>query len=394
MSQVNRWRFRALAIFALVLATWGASSPQERLPGPHLSLALSFAAAWVATLFMTSNPLWRRVAMIAGLLASGAATLLDPSLNTMLVVSVGWAGALIPWQRMSYLGAVTVIFACSVTLLASGRVTDWASLMVIVRTAQFFNMIFLYAVVLLLGRFATDNSDARRAQAKALAELQEAHAELKERAATVEELATLRERARLSRELHDTLGHALSAITVQLEAARRLMPQQPSMADDLLRETQEAARTAMRDLRVHLSELRESSGPEDLGDALRRMAESAASQNGWRVEAQLEEVALSGGARKALFQVAKEALENCERHARAGRVLVRLEPQGAGARLTIEDDGSGFDPGRIAPDHFGIAGMRERMRELGGDLRVESLPGHGTRVTGTLPAEAVAMGGA
>jgi signal transduction histidine kinase len=124
------------------------------------------------------------------------------------------------------------------------------------------------------------------------------------------------------------------------------------------------------------------------------MAESAASQNGWRVEAQLEEVALSGGARKALFQVAKEALENCERHARAGRVLVRLEPQGAGARLTIEDDGSGFDPGRIAPDHFGIAGMRERMRELGGDLRVESLPGHGTRVTGTLPAEAVAMGGA
>ncbi len=394
MSQVNRWRFRALAIFALVLATWGASSPQERLPGPHLSLALSFAAAWVATLFMTSNPLWRRVAMIAGLLASGAATLLDPSLNTMLVVSVGWAGALIPWQRMSYLGAVTVIFACSVTLLASGRVTDWASLMVIVRTAQFFNMIFLYAVVLLLGRFATDNSDARRAQAKALAELQEAHAELKERAATVEELATLRERARLSRELHDTLGHALSAITVQLEAARRLMPQQPSMADDLLRETQEAARTAMRDLRIHLSELRESSGPEDLGDALRRMAESAASQNGWRVEAQLEEVALSGGARKALFQVAKEALENCERHARAGRVLVRLEPQGAGARLTIEDDGSGFDPGRIAPDHFGIAGMRERMRELGGDLRVESLPGRGTRVTGTLPAEAVAMGSA
>ncbi len=392
MSQVNRWRFRVLALLGFALATWATWSSQGGPRGPHLGIAFAFAGAWVASLFLTSNPFWRRVAMLLGLLAGAAATLFDPGLNTLLAVSVGWAGAMIPWRRMAYLGVAVVLFACAVSVLASGQVTGWQPLLAIVQSAQFFNVLFLYGVVLLLGRFATDNTDARRAQQRALEELQAAHAELQERAATVEELATLRERARLSRELHDTLGHALSAVTVQLEAARRLMPQQPGRADDLVRETQEVARSAMRDLRVHLSELREPSGPQDIGEAVRRLADLAASQNGWRVAVQVVSVELPERGRKAMFQVAKEALENCERHARATRVLLTLEPKGANAVLTVEDDGCGFAPERIAPGHFGIAGMRERLRELGGDVIVESSPGHGTCVTGTLPTTATGGG--
>ncbi len=394
MSQVNRWRFRIIALLAMTLAIWAASSQQQKLPAPHLGLALGFAAAWVGTLFMTTGVTWRRIAVIAGLLVSAIATFLDPGLSTMLVVSVGWAGAQIPWRRMRSLGVATVLFACVVTVLASGRVTDWATLLQIVRTAQFFNVVFLASVVLLLGRFATDNSVARREQGEALAELRQAHAELQRRAAAVEELATLRERARLSRELHDTLGHALSAITVQLEAVRRLMPQQPDQADGLLREAQEAARAAMRDLRVHLSELREPSAPEDLEAALRQIAASAATLNGWRIRVDVKDVAVSERGRKALFQVAKEALANCEHHAKAHQVLLRLEHDGTNATLTVDDDGCGFDPGKIARDHFGIAGMRERLAELGGELKVESSPGHGTRVTGTLPCRQAAQGGA
>ncbi len=393
MRQLSGWRIRILVLVALALTAWAASSQHSASRGPHLGLALGFAGAWAATLFMTGRATWRHVAVIVGLLLSAVATLFEPGLSTMLVVSVGWAGAQIPWNRMRALGVLTVLFACAVTVLASGQVS-WSNWTAIIRTAQFFNVVFLYGVVLLLGRFATDNSTARRAQAAALEELQQAHAELQRRAATAEELAALRERVRLSRELHDTLGHALSAITVQLEAVRRLMPREPSQADGLLRETQEAARAAMRDLRVHLSALRQGGAPEDLAEALRQMAQAAAVQGGWQLEADIRDVEVSEHGRRALFQVAKEALANCERHARASRVLVRLAPEGQSAALTIGDDGRGFDPARVARDHFGLAGMRERLQELGGELTVDSRPGQGTRVTGILPRRADAVGGA
>ncbi len=354
MSLFSGWRIRVLVLIALALTVWAAASRPAESPGPHFGLGLGFAGGWAAMLIMTNRPKWRYVAVVVALLLSAAGTLVEPGLNTMLVVSVGWAGAQIPWKRMGSLGVLTVLFACAITVLASGQVGS-ANVFDILRTAQFFNVVFLYGVVLLLGRFASDSRVARQAQTAALEQLQQAHAELQRLAATAEELAALRERARLSRDLHDTLGHALSAITVQLEAVRRLMPREPGQADVLLRETQETARAAMRDLRVHLAELREPGAPEDLAEALRQMAATAATQHGWQLVADIQDVDVS-------------------EHGR--------------------DDGCGFDPARVARDHFGLAGMRERLQELGGDLAVESSPGQGTCVTGTLPIAAAATGGA
>ncbi len=396
MNSDNRMRFRILALLALAITIW-TNWGNHALQAPRFGLTLGVTAlllgTWIAALFMTRVEAWNRISAVVGLGASALATIADPGLSTLMVVSVGWVGSHISWPRMRSLGVATVVFACAVSVVATGRVTGWPAILTIIGEPQFVNLVFLFSVALLLGRFATDNTAARQAQAVALAELQKAHAELQRRAATVEELATLRERARLSRELHDTLGHALSGITVQLEAVRRMMPQQPSRADELLREAQEEARSAMRDLRVHLSELREASAPEDLPQALRLLAEAAAAQAGWTLALDVRDAALPAGGRQALFQVAKEALANCERHAGAHRVLLRLAPAGADAALTVEDDGCGFDPGRIAKDHFGIAGMRERLTELGGELAIETGPGRGTRVTATLPCRQEVVGG-
>ena len=389
INEQYRWRARVVALIALAVTVWGASRGHAALRGPHVGLALVLTLAWIGALFVSHSEPWNRIAAIIGLAVSALATLLDPGLSTLLVISVGWTGAHISWRNMRTVGTATILFAFLVDLVASNHVTSWSGFVALVHNPQFFsvvlNLVFLFGVVLLLGRFATDNLRVRMEQAKALAELQQAHAELQRRHATVEELATLRERVRLSRELHDTLGHALSGITVQLEAVRRLLNREPDRADDLLREAQEEARAAMRDLRLYLSQLRAPGVPGDLAQALRSMAQAMAAESGWTLEADLEAAQLPENARAALYQVAREALTNCQHHAAAHRVWLRLAPQGVKAVLSIRYDGQGFDATSIAQGHFGIAGMRERLAELGGELTIEGGLGQGTSVVGMLP---------
>jgi two-component system NarL family sensor kinase len=91
------------------------------------------------------------------------------------------------------------------------------------------------------------------------------------------------------------------------------------------------------------------------------------------------------GVEVALFRIAEEALGNVARHAGAGTARLRLELLPESAALEVEDDGRGFDPGAVPADRFGLVGMRERARLLGGELRVESAPGAGTRVLARVP---------
>ncbi len=317
---------------------------------------------------------------MVGFAAAVTATLAYPALATLLMISVGWAGAQISWRGLRIWGSAAVLGASLTLIAVGGRLA-----LHLVLSPAFLNMVILFTVLLLLGRLAADNNTIRDAQARSLAELRIAHAELQERAVMAEELATLRERNRLSRELHDTLGHALSAVTVQMEAVHRLLPTDLGKADALLRETQETARAAMRDLRHYLSDLREPSVPRDLAATLRQMCEEAAIRNGWTAITVVSPVELPEAGRGAMVRVAKEALQNCERHARPHHVRVELRSDATQVSLRIRDDGCGFDPERVAENRFGLQGMRERLVELGGDLCIESQIGVGTTVTGTLP---------
>jgi signal transduction histidine kinase len=86
-----------------------------------------------------------------------------------------------------------------------------------------------------------------------------------------------------------------------------------------------------------------------------------------------------------MYQVAKEALENCMKHARASQLTVSLSEDATSLVLMISDDGVGFDPGRKPDGHFGLAIMRERVSALGGSLYIDSWPGEGCRITAVLP---------
>jgi DNA-binding NarL/FixJ family response regulator/signal transduction histidine kinase len=215
------------------------------------------------------------------------------------------------------------------------------------------------------------------------------------------EAAALRERNRLAREIHDTLAQALTGIVLQLEAVESLM-EQPDLHEDL-RPARQAAREALAETRAlarhALEETRRSvmgltatplerlSLPEALQQELESFGQQARLRTAFMTSG--EERPLSEEQKTALFRIAQEAMHNIRKHAKAERVRVALRYEEREARLSVEDDGVGFDvsvlraPG--AAGGYGLYGMQERARLLGGEARVESAEGWGTRVFVRLP---------
>jgi len=218
-------------------------------------------------------------------------------------------------------------------------------------------------------------------------ELETANTKLALQAAQAEELAVLRERSRLARELHDTLGHALTTITVQLEAAELSLERRPDKARTLLTQSRELSRAATSELRLSLSDLRSESassrGEQSFRDQLTALAQSTGLPT---VQLDLADVQLSPQQQHALIRIASEAVQNARRHAHARQIRLELHQTPHDTRLSVSDDGQGFDGQQpTAAGHYGLTGMRERLVLLGGQLEVHSSPGGGTRVVARLP---------
>jgi signal transduction histidine kinase len=203
------------------------------------------------------------------------------------------------------------------------------------------------------------------------------------------------ERNRLARELHDSVTQSLYSVTMYTEAAARLLTSgQQATAAEYLRDARDTAQEALREMRLLIFELRplalEKSG---LAAALQARLDAVEKRGG--VQAELRVAGVEGmadvdwlplAAQQELYDLAQEALNNSLKHAGAEKVLICLELEGDRVRLEVEDDGAGFDPAAAsARGGLGLPGMRERAQRLGGQLRIESAPGKGTRVTVEVP---------
>ena len=218
-------------------------------------------------------------------------------------------------------------------------------------------------------------------------QLVDANRRLADHAATLENLATSRERNRLARELHDTLAHALSGTAVQLQAVKTLLQVDPAAAAAELHDAERQIRHGLSESRRAIGALR-AAPLETLGlaEALRQRATTLAQRAELALTCRVTSPsALSPLAEQTLFRIADEALRNVEQHAAAGTVLVALAQAPDGVRLEIADDGLGFDPATTLPERFGLLGMSERAALIGAQLRIESAPGAGTRINIWLP---------
>ncbi|MFJ3392399.1 sensor histidine kinase [Leifsonia aquatica] len=207
-------------------------------------------------------------------------------------------------------------------------------------------------------------------------------------AVTEHESGVLAERARLAREIHDTLAQGLSSIQLLLHAAERADPDGPGV--EHIRLARETAATGLADARRFIREL----APPDLDDqglggALRRLARTQWAAQGLEVEVRVADaVPLPMHVQTALLRIAQGAVANVVQHAHADSAVIELVADADGLRFTVSDDGDGFDlraaeagDGGATSDSFGLQAARERVQQLGGTLVVESAPGRGTSLT-------------
>jgi two-component system NarL family sensor kinase len=214
------------------------------------------------------------------------------------------------------------------------------------------------------------------------------------------EMAVLEERARLAREIHDTLAQQLTGIVIQLEAAQALVNRDPDRSLPALASAQELARSALAEARRSVWDLRPAplsstglvAAAENEVERFRHRTGIAARL---RAEHMVPPPALRPQSEVTLLRITQQALANIAAHSGASRVTVRLRNLGDHVELTVRDNGHGFDTSALPLGSFGIVGMAERVRIAGGTFQVESVPSRGTTITVDLPVAADAgKGGA
>ena len=234
---------------------------------------------------------------------------------------------------------------------------------------------------------------AHTAKDVANARLAAAHTQLQEYSAQVEELSVIRERNRIAREIHDTLGHALTLLSVQLETATQLEARgDPRLHEELL-QARQVAKACLTEVRHSVEALRpDEASAGSLQEQLRKLvAEFETTCRQTQITLDLEEAThpLNPEVCLTLYRCAQEALTNIRKHAHATKVLLRLSTSGGEAgqvELTVLDNGQGCEPiHEQSTSGFGLRGMRERVALLDGRLSAGPQPGHGWRVDVVLP---------
>jgi PAS domain S-box-containing protein len=190
------------------------------------------------------------------------------------------------------------------------------------------------------------------------------------------------ERRRLARELHDAVSQTLFSASVIAEALPRLWQRDPEKVRGGLAQLHSLTRGALAEMRALLLELRPTALMEaNLEDLLQQLTDAFASRS--RVHILLDMAGhyqFPSEVRIALYRISQEALNNVIKHARAKEVVVSLQGQPEGLRLCIRDDGRGFDPAAVSPEHMGLKILRERAAAIGAQLEISTEVGRGTEI--------------
>ncbi|TXL62001.1 sensor histidine kinase [Aeromicrobium terrae] len=208
-----------------------------------------------------------------------------------------------------------------------------------------------------------------------------------------EDAARERERARLARDMHDSVAKSLHGIGLAAAALPTWAETAPELLPERARELQQAAEVASQDAREILVDLRTTTDDRTLAQQLRAMTDDLA-QGGVKAELTVEGIGDCDHAiKRELVSIAGEAVENVRRH--SGARTVELSCVGTDGEIVVRitDDGRGFEPGHTPDGHYGLVGMRERAEAVGGRLEVTSAPGRGTTVEVHAPRQSASLPG-
>lgn len=243
-----------------------------------------------------------------------------------------------------------------------------------------------------MAKVVSDEAASRLRAETLLADLDLSHQQLKKYTEQVARLAAAEERNRMARDIHDSLGHYLAVINVQLEKALAFRERNPQDAEQALWNAKRSAKQALQDVRESVGALRHSEEIFSLTAALTELAQNISNRY-LTVDLQIvgDETGFSKLALMSLYRAAQEGLTNIHKHAEASRVTLRIVLDEQEARLYVEDDGRGFDTALLddlpsnRQERFGLQGLHERLELVGGSVKVESHPNQGAHLFITIP---------
>jgi signal transduction histidine kinase len=404
------FRLAILAFSFLSLGAFGASllAPTERWRRVSLLVPLIMAAVWGFGLLAfrgqysgeselwTVADVWSRyvLGLTSGLIASAGLIAQQRAFRQAGLAQFGrdslWAAVAFAWY-----GLIGQTFSRSSPLFPSNVINQELFLSIFGFPVQVIRAVAAVVAALFVIRFLRSFEVETQRQIAALqsARLEEAQrrealrGELLRRVVAAQEA----ERQRIARELHDETGQALTAIGLGLRGISASLPEDNEKGVRNLRQLESLTARSLDELQRLISDLRPSH-LDDLGlpAALRWYAGEIHSRVPLEVSVHVrgEERPIPSAVKTAVFRVAQEALNNVIKHAKAKSVTIRLDYADEVVGLQVEDDGCGFDMGQIdTPDRraWGLIGMEERANLLGGVLRVDSVPGSGTRVEVMIP---------
>ncbi len=221
-------------------------------------------------------------------------------------------------------------------------------------------------------------------------QLKEAHTSLSTYALRVEELTMLTERQRIAREIHDTLSQGLTALVMQLDAAHSyFLKGHAAQGQEVVMHAMTHARTVLTETRYVLHDLRtDKPRPDDLAEMVQEEIDRFMTTTGISCDAELDALVNTPPVHCThVLRVVTEGLTNITRHARARHAWVRVIPREQKLEIEIADDGVGFEPTAVIPSagHYGLIGLHERARLIGGQLAIRSSPGNGTTLRIDVP---------
>jgi two-component system, NarL family, sensor histidine kinase YdfH len=244
-------------------------------------------------------------------------------------------------------------------------------------------LVFVVIYVELYSRQVKANNRAQ----ELLKELESANRQLTEYAAQVEDLTIAAERQRMARELHDTLSQGLAGLILQLEAVdANLAADKIEKSRKILQQTMESARSTLANARLAIDDLRQPQS-SDCEKSLQEIAARFSKETSIPCELDVHVLqALEKPVTEAITRITSEALANIILHAKAAHVSIKAVVESRDLVFDIHDDGIGFNPASIpATGHYGLIGMDERARLIGGHISIKSEPGQGTTISLRIP---------
>jgi len=318
--------------------------------------------------------------IVQGVLAFSIAQM-SSNIGMLFALYMALIGECIGFLGLTRWAALTIVFYLTLSLVNLFNYTDVGSAIY-----WFGGTIPMVIFVTLYVALYTRQNEAREKAQALAAELEAANRQLSEYAARVEDLTIATERQRMARELHDTLSQGLAGLILQLEAVdAHLSSNRPEKAHAIISNAMQQARATLADARHAIDALRQTS-QDDLATALRLEISRFETATGLPCSFQAEQIpCVPDAIKETIIRAVAEGLTNVARHARARQVTVRLSSADGALLTEIQDDGQGFDASAIPSGHYGLIGLRERVRLAGGQFTIESAPHKGTLLKINIP---------